>query len=88
MGSEENILVFGLDDDRVRAYYAYMIDVALIFGADWEYATNELKAALEFEIKLAEVQNSEFKYCWFLVLMFCFRCLQKKKYQMYIKQLL
>ena len=45
----------GLSDKLVNAYYEYMVDVAVLFGADKERAAEELKESLLFEIKLANV---------------------------------
>lgn len=45
----------GLEDKLVKAYYDYMVDIAVIFGADKQMASNDLKQSLEFEIKLANV---------------------------------
>ena len=51
-------LVKGLSDKIVDAYYRYMVDTAVILGADKTRAEGELKESLEFEIKLAKVINS------------------------------
>lgn len=48
-------LTKGLSNEIVKAYYNYMIDIAVIFGADRDRAEKELKESLEFEIKLANV---------------------------------
>lgn len=45
----------GLDDGKVKAYYDYMVDIAVIFGADRPRAIKELKESLEFEMQLANV---------------------------------
>lgn len=34
-----------------------MVDIAVLFGADRDRATRELKESLEFEIKLANVSK-------------------------------
>lgn len=48
-------LVKGFEDNAVKAYYNFMVDNAVIFGANKTRAEAELKDALEFEIKLANV---------------------------------
>lgn len=49
-------MIKGLNDKSVKAYYEYMVDVAVIYGADRNLATKELKESLEFELKLANVR--------------------------------
>ena len=51
-------LVKGLNDKIVDAYYRYMVDTAVMLGANKARAEKELKESLEFEIKLAKVINS------------------------------
>lgn len=45
----------GLDEKIVAAYYRYMVDIAVLFGADRNRATKELRESLDFEINLANV---------------------------------
>lgn len=45
----------GFDEKFVKAYFTFMVDNAVILGANQEQAENELKEALEFETKLANV---------------------------------
>lgn len=52
---EREYLVKGLEYEAVKAYYSYMVENAVIFGANRARAEAELKDALEFEIKLANV---------------------------------
>lgn len=40
----------------VQAYHSYQIDLAVLFGADPTRAATEMRAALDFEIELAEVR--------------------------------
>lgn len=44
-----------MNDSVVQAYYEYMVDVAVMFGADEEQAKNELLDVLKFETSLANV---------------------------------
>ncbi len=48
-------LIKGLEDKIVKAYYEYMVDMAVIYGADRPRAERELMESLEFEIALANV---------------------------------
>ena len=48
-------LVRGLSDSRVAVYYHYMVNIAVFLGAEKERAEEEMKAAVELEIKLAEL---------------------------------
>uniref|UniRef100_A0A224X7X4 Putative m13 family peptidase n=1 Tax=Panstrongylus lignarius TaxID=156445 RepID=A0A224X7X4_9HEMI len=45
----------GLEDRVVSAYYAYMVDMAVLLGADKEKAKAELMESLNFEMQLANV---------------------------------
>lgn len=55
LGLRREFLIKGIDDKLVRAYYDYMVDIAVIFGANKDVAKKELKESLEFEIKLANI---------------------------------
>ncbi|KAK5647015.1 hypothetical protein RI129_005479 [Pyrocoelia pectoralis] len=55
LGLRREFLVKGIDDKLVRAYYDYMVDIAVIFGANKDAAKKDLKESLEFEIKLANI---------------------------------
>ncbi|XP_073976789.1 M13 family metallopeptidase neprilysin 2 isoform X3 [Rhodnius prolixus] len=48
-------LMRGLEDRIVAAYYSYMVDLAVLLGAEKEKAEAELKETLDFEIQLANV---------------------------------
>lgn len=50
-------LINGLDDVAVKAYYKFMVENAIVFGANRSQAENEMREALEFEIKLANVRT-------------------------------
>lgn len=54
-GLSETFLLEGLQHARVRYYYTFMIDAAVIFGADRKHAERELHDVLEFETNLAKV---------------------------------
>lgn len=54
-GLPTKFLLNGLNDTNVRAYYDFMVDAAVIFGANKSAAEVELRDALQFEIELANV---------------------------------
>lgn len=45
----------GIEDINVKAYYDFMVDAAVIFGANKSDAERELLDSLKFEIELAKV---------------------------------
>lgn len=55
LGLRREFLTKGFSDKLVKAYYEYMVDIAVLFGADKERAVEELKESLAFEIRLANV---------------------------------
>lgn len=42
----------------MQAYYDYMVDVAIIFGADKDRAKEEFLDVMEFETSLANVRET------------------------------
>ncbi|XP_034935733.1 neprilysin-2-like [Chelonus insularis] len=58
LGLSREYLMKGLDDKIVKAYYNYMVDVAIILGAERERAKTELMESLLFEINLANISVS------------------------------
>ncbi|XP_058793348.1 neprilysin-2-like isoform X4 [Phymastichus coffea] len=55
LGLSQKYLLQGLENEIVRAYYDYMVDLAVILGADGEESREQLKESLELEIKLANI---------------------------------
>lgn len=55
LGLSRKLLMKGWDEKIVKAYYDYMVDIAVIFGADRSRALKELKESVDLEIKLANV---------------------------------
>lgn len=55
LGLEREFLIKGINEKFVKAYFDFMVDNAVIFGASKEQAEKELKKSLEFEMKLANV---------------------------------
>ncbi|XP_058793376.1 neprilysin-2-like isoform X2 [Phymastichus coffea] len=45
----------GLENEVVKAYYNYMVDIAVILGGNRDRVTKELLDSLNFEIKLAKI---------------------------------
>lgn len=48
-------LTGGFENDAVKAYHKFLVENAVIFGADRKRAEEELKDVIELEIKLANV---------------------------------
>lgn len=44
-----------MEERIVKAYYRYMVDIAVMFGANRDLATEDLRKSLEFEMNLAKV---------------------------------
>lgn len=50
-------MIKGLNETLVKAYYEYMVDLAVLFGAKRDAAETELLQSLEFEMALANVSQ-------------------------------
>lgn len=55
LGLDNDDLLKRFDSGIVNAYYDYMVDVAVIFGANRTQAELEMKESLEFEMQMANV---------------------------------
>ncbi|VVD05133.1 neprilysin-2 [Leptidea sinapis] len=55
LGLSREYLNRGFTDKLVQAYYEYMVDIAILLGADRARAEVELKDSLQFEMKLANI---------------------------------
>lgn len=55
IGLSREYLVKGFNETLVDAYYKYMVDIAVLFGADKERAKSELRDSLQFEMDLANI---------------------------------
>ncbi|XP_074110520.1 M13 family metallopeptidase neprilysin 2 isoform X2 [Cotesia typhae] len=55
LGLSREYLSKGFDDKIVKEYYRYMVDIAVILGAERERAEEELMESLKFEMKLANI---------------------------------
>jgi len=53
LGQAQVYLVKGMADRTVRSYYNYMVNVAVLLGAERSEAEKEMMEALEFEMELA-----------------------------------
>lgn len=47
----------GMEHPKVKAYYEFMVDAAVIFNANRSIAKLELLDTLQFEIELAKVSS-------------------------------
>lgn len=57
-GHKWEYLIQGKDHDSVNRYYKYMVDIAVLFGADRQRATEEMRESLDLEIELAKISRS------------------------------
>ena len=55
LGLSREYLIKGMNNTIVQAYYSYMVDMAVLYGADKTKAEKELRESLEFEFDLANV---------------------------------
>lgn len=55
LGLSEKYYSKGVDDKIVNAYYNYMVDIAVIFGANEKQAQVELKKVLLLEMSIAKI---------------------------------
>lgn len=53
-------LINGMEDDAVKSYYKFMVENAIVFGANRTQAENEMREVLELEFKLANVSTNVF----------------------------
>ena len=61
LGMSREYLINGMEDEDVTSYYNYMVNVAVLLGADRAVAARELKESLEFEMKLAHASQAREK---------------------------
>lgn len=54
-GLSQKFLLHDLEDANVKAYYEFMVDSAVVFGANKTVADVELLDSLRFEMELAKV---------------------------------
>ncbi|XP_057331668.1 neprilysin-2-like isoform X2 [Microplitis mediator] len=55
LGLSREYLSKGFDDKIVKEYYRYMVDIAVILGAERERAEEELMGSLKFEMNVANI---------------------------------
>ncbi|KAL5273947.1 Nep2 family protein [Megaselia abdita] len=55
IGLSREYLVKGLEDKIVKAYYHYMVDMAVLFGAKRSLAETDMLDSINFEIALANI---------------------------------
>ena len=56
-GIPREYLIKGMNDTIVQAYLSYMMDIAMLYGADKNRATKEMQESLDFMIALANVRS-------------------------------
>lgn len=56
LGIGRSYLIQGADEPVVHGYYEYMVEAAVLFGAERNQAELEMRAVLDFEIALAVVR--------------------------------
>lgn len=59
LGISREYLIQGIDNKISKAYYEYMIDIAVLLGAEKADARSELSQSLQFEIQLANVSETQ-----------------------------
>jgi hypothetical protein len=55
LGLSREYLIKGFSEKLVDAYYKYLVDIAVILGANRDRAVKEIHESVEFEMKLANV---------------------------------
>ncbi|XP_037076206.1 neprilysin-2-like [Pollicipes pollicipes] len=55
LGFERASLIRGFNDSDVQAYYGYMVDMAVLLGAEPGIAKQDMEAALHFKMQLANM---------------------------------
>lgn len=55
LGLSREYLIKGIENPIVKAYHAYQVDMAVLYGADRERAEKEMRDVLDFEFALANV---------------------------------
>lgn len=58
-GEPDKILLQGLEHPRVKAYFRFLTDVAVIFGATKNDSERELLDVIKFEMELAKVSKQK-----------------------------
>lgn len=58
LGIPQKYLLTGLDDPNVEIYYNYMVDIAVIFGADLDEVESEMLDVLHLEMEIAKISIS------------------------------
>ncbi|XP_055304830.1 neprilysin-2-like [Sitodiplosis mosellana] len=57
-GLSQKFLLHDLEDSNVKAYYEFMVDSAVVFGANKSVAEMELLDSLKFEMELAKIAST------------------------------
>lgn len=70
-GLDKEILMKGVNDTNVQAYLQFMIDVAVMLGANRTSAQDEMTDVLEFEESLVKVRINTSQFCFDFANQFC-----------------
>ena len=57
LGLSRDMLMKGANDSLIQAYYHYMVNVSVIFGANRSRAEEDFRKVVDFEIELANVSS-------------------------------
>lgn len=60
LGLSRDMLLKGFQDEIIRSYHSYMVNVSVYFGANRTKAQQDFAKVLMFEMKLANVSCFEF----------------------------
>lgn len=60
LGLTRDMLMKGFNDSLIQAYYHYMVNVSVIFGANRSRAEEDFRKVVDFEIELANVSSKHF----------------------------
>lgn len=58
LGLDREYLINKFEEPLVNAYHSYQVDLAVLFGSDRTSAVEEMRLALDFEFRLAEISKS------------------------------
>lgn len=61
----------GMEDSKVKNYYRYMVDLAVMLGAPRNRAEAELRDSLEFEVLLAKISQVYYFMCYRIAYIYC-----------------
>lgn len=75
IGLFREFLILGIEENAVKAYYNYAVDMAVLFGAERARAESDMMDSLNFEMALANVRLFLLKHD-IIILWYVANCLQ------------